>query len=113
MALTSFDLLASVVTALFTAHRGVLYRLSIHHACAGLRISLQANLKAFADGPVDPLPGAVDAPLSEVVVDRRPSGKVVGQEPPLAAALYEVEDGIEDLTKIMDPRASMSCGAGK
>jgi hypothetical protein len=37
--LTALDLLASVVAALFSAYRGTLDRLAIHHARAGLGIS--------------------------------------------------------------------------
>ena len=72
---------------LFSAHSGCLHRLGIHHARAGLRIPLQADPQAFADGLVDPFPGTVDAPFSEVVVDGRPSRKVVREQAPLAAAL--------------------------
>ena len=80
VALTSFDLLAPVLTPVFPAHSSTLYRLGIHHARAGLRIPFQANPKAFADGPVDALPGAVDPPLSEVVVDSLyANGKKVGE----------------------------------
>ena len=50
--------------------------------------------------------------LSSDYLDGLPRREVVGQEPPLAAAFEDVEDGIEDLTEIMDPRASMSCGVG-
>jgi hypothetical protein len=113
MALTPFDLLTSVVTALLSAHRGALYRLAVHHARTGLRVPPQANPKAFAEGTVDPLPGTIDAPFSEVVIDGGPSRKVVGQESPLAAALQEVEDGLEDLAQIADPWASVSFGHGK
>jgi|SRR5688500_5437017 hypothetical protein len=57
VALTPFDLLASVLTALLSAHRGALDRLAIHHACTtGLGIPVQANPKALSNGPVDPLP---------------------------------------------------------
>jgi len=88
MPLTAFDLLASYsITAIFSAHRGTLDRLRIHHAGTGLRIPLQANPKALADGPVDALPGAVDPPSSEVVVDGGPPRKVVGEQAPLATAL--------------------------
>src|SRR5919107_3485392 len=79
MALTPFDLLTSVVTALLSAHRGALYRLAIHHARTGLRITLQADPQPFSDGPVDPFPATVYAPFSEVVVDGGPSGEVVGK----------------------------------
>jgi hypothetical protein len=41
--LAALDLLASVVTALFSAYCSSLYRLRIHYACTGLRIPLQAN----------------------------------------------------------------------
>jgi hypothetical protein len=58
MPLCALDLLASVEAAFFSAHCGALYRLAIHHARAGLRISAQANPKAFAECTIDPLPGA-------------------------------------------------------
>jgi hypothetical protein len=37
----------------------------------------------------------------------------VGNQGPLAAALQDVKDGLEDLTKIMDPGASISFGGGQ
>jgi hypothetical protein len=77
VALTALYLLASIVTALFSAYRGTLYRLGIHHARAGLRIPLQADPEAFAESPVDPLPGAVDAPSPEVMVDGGPPSRKV------------------------------------
>ena len=42
VALRALDLLAAIVTTLFfaAAHRGTLERLAIHHASAGLRISV-------------------------------------------------------------------------
>ena len=95
MAFAASNLLVPVVTALFAAHRGTLDRLAIHHACAGVGISLQANPKALADGPVDPLPSTVDALFSEVVVDGGPSSReVVREQAPLATALQDVEDGV-------------------
>ena len=39
-AFKAFDLLGSVITAIFCAHRGALERLGINHTCAGLGISL-------------------------------------------------------------------------
>src|SRR5215203_7250172 len=113
MALSALDLLTPVVTALFSAHPGALDRLGIHHACAGLRISARANPEAFADGSVDPLPGAVDTPFPEVVVDGGPLREVVGQQTPLATGLQEVEDGVEDLAKAVGPGPSVSLGGGQ
>ena len=86
MPLASLDLLTSVVTPGFSAYRGGLYRLGIHHARAGLGIPFQANPQAFADGPIDPFPGPFYAPSSEVVVDGGPSREVVGEQAPLLAA---------------------------
>jgi len=77
MALAALYLLASVVTALFSAHCGTLDRLGINHPCTGLRISFQANLQAFADSLVDPFPGTVDTPLSEIAIDGGPARKVM------------------------------------
>jgi hypothetical protein len=86
--LSAFDLLASYsITTIFSAHRCSLYRLGINHASAWLEISPQANPEAFTDNPMDPLPGAVDAPLSEVMVDDGPPGEVMGEQAPLATAL--------------------------
>jgi Ca2+-binding RTX toxin-like protein len=49
VALTALYLLGTIVTALFSAHRGTLHRLAVHHARAGLRISLQAHSQAFSE----------------------------------------------------------------
>jgi hypothetical protein len=90
MALTPLHLLAPVEAPLFSAHPGALYGLAIHHARAGLRISAQANPKAFTECTVDPLEGAIDTPFAEVVVvNGGPPGEVVGELAPLllAAAL--------------------------
>jgi hypothetical protein len=72
MALPAIDLLlAAVVTAFLSAYPPVvLDRLAIDdYACTGLRISVQANSKAFAHSSVDTFPGTVNAPFSEIVVD--------------------------------------------
>jgi hypothetical protein len=39
-----------------------------NHPRAGLRISFQAHSHAFSEGPIDALPGPVDAPFPEVPV---------------------------------------------
>jgi hypothetical protein len=110
--LTPLDLLSSVEAAFFSAHRSTLHRLGIDHSGAGLRISLQAYSKAFSEGPIDTLPSPVHAPLSEVPVNGGPPGKVVRQQAPLASALQEVEDGVEDLTQTVGPWVSVSFGSG-
>jgi hypothetical protein len=40
------------------------------------------------------------------------SREVVRKQAPLTTAFEEVEDGLEDLTKIVDPGPSMSFGSG-
>jgi hypothetical protein len=92
--LAALDLLGSVITALFPAHRGALYRLGIHHARARLRIPLQADPEAFSESTVDPLPGPVYAPNPEVVVDGGPSREVMGEQAPLTATFEKVEDSV-------------------
>jgi hypothetical protein len=77
MPLSAFDLLGSVITAFFSAHTRGLDRLAIHYGCAGLRVSLEAYPHSLAQGGVHPLPGAVQAPGAEVVVDRLPGWEVV------------------------------------
>jgi hypothetical protein len=48
VALPSLDLLSSVVASPFSAHAGRLDRLGIHHAGAGLRISVHAHPHTLA-----------------------------------------------------------------
>jgi hypothetical protein len=48
MALSSFDLLGSVVAALFAAYTRGLDRLAVHYPCARLGIPLQAYPHALA-----------------------------------------------------------------
>src|SRR5436309_12634620 len=53
-----------------------------------------------AQGVVDLRPGAVVAPLAEVVVAGAPGGQVGGHHPPGAAAVGDVEDAVEDLAEV-------------
>ena len=94
MALPALHLLAAIVAALFPSHRGAFHRLRVHHARAGLGVPPQADSEALADGTVEPLPGALYAPFPEAPVDGGPSGEVVREQAPLAAALEDVEDGV-------------------
>src|SRR5215212_4033831 len=57
VAFTPLDLLSSVVTPLFAAHRGALERLAVHDARAGLGIPFQADPKRlFCNSPRSRLP---------------------------------------------------------
>src|ERR687889_536271 len=104
MPLPTANLLSAIVTPLFPAHSSRFYRLAIHYPGAGLRIPPQANPQTLSDRPVDPLPGVVYSPNSEVVKDRLPWWEVVGKQAPGAATPQDVEDGVYDLAVTMDPR---------
>src|SRR5215208_3796768 len=69
MALSTLYLLAAVVSSLLSSHASGLHRLTIRYASTGLRVSPHAHAHPLAQGSVHPLPGAVDAPSSEVMVD--------------------------------------------
>src|SRR5262249_17340709 len=79
------------------------------HAGAGLPTGLAADL--VAQGIVEPLPGAVVAPLAEVVVAGTPGGKVLGHHPPGAAAPDDVQDAVKDLPQVH--RAGSPAGLGR
>jgi hypothetical protein len=60
------------------------------------------------------LPGTVDTPGSEVVMDGLPGREVPRKQAPGAAALEDledIEDGIENLTGMVDLRATDSFGS--
>src|SRR5438270_8737636 len=100
MTLSALYLLATVVSTLFSSHAGALHRLAVDDASAWLRISAHtANAHPLAQGSVHPLPGAVDPPSSEVMVDGLPRRKVVRQETPSTPAAEYVEDGVKDLAQ--------------
>jgi hypothetical protein len=77
VSLSAFDLLATVVAALFSSHAGALDRLAIHDARARLGISVHAHPYTLAQGGVHPLPGAVEPPSPEVMMDGLPWREVV------------------------------------
>src|SRR5215210_8702615 len=113
MPLSAFDLLAPVVAALFSSHAGSLDRLAVHYGRAGLRVSLEAHPQTLAQGGVKPLPGTIQAPKAEVVVDGLPRREVVWQESPLTAAADHIEDGIKDLAWRIDSRTPIGFGSEK
>ena len=109
--LSSLDLLASVVSALVPSHAGALDRLAVHHASARLGIALLAHPQSTAQSGVYLFPGAVYAPSPEVVVDGLPRREVVGKQAPGAPATHDdVEDGLEDLARGVEPGSSWGFG---
>ncbi len=57
------------------------------------------------------LPGTVDAPGSEVVVNGLPGREVSRKQAPGAATLEDIEDGVENLTGVVDLRATGGFGS--
>src|SRR5215213_9078580 len=106
MALSAFHLLSSVVTSPIPSHTGALDRLAIHNARAGLRISLEAYSQTMAQGSVQPLPGTLDAPSSEVVVNGLPRWKLMRQQAPSTTTSDDVVDSIKDLAQGVHPGPS-------
>src|SRR5215203_4760420 len=98
MALSSFNLLGSVVAALFAAYPGRLERLAVDY------------LRHWAEGPSSSAPLLACAGPSASSATSRPNARsgssgrrsscpreVVGQQSPSAAAANYVEDGVYDL----------------
>src|SRR5918998_728810 len=109
VALSALYLLTAIVSS-HSSHTGGLHRLAIHYASAGLRFSFHADTKAFAQGGMQPFPGTVAAPSSEVMVDSLPGREVVRQQAPGTATTEQVEDGVKDLTQGMYSGSSGGIG---
>ena len=109
MAFSAFHFLATYsISSLCSTDPCGLHRLAIHYACAGLRISLEAYSQTLAQVSVQLLPGTVDPPSSEVVVNGLPRRKLVRQQAPSTPATHDVEDGVKELTQSVDSRSSAS-----
>jgi hypothetical protein len=111
--LAAFDLLATIVTALSSAHPGRLDRLAIHYACARLGVPVETDPNPLAQRGVHPLPGTIQAELPEVVLDTAPGREIVRKQAPRTAAPYDVEDGVKDLPCRINARAAGGFGSGK
>ena len=101
MPLAPADLLAAVVTPVFATDPARLGRLRIDYPSARPGVSTQSRSRALAQRRVEPLEGALDAPLPEPTVDGLPRREVAGQKPPGASALEQVEDGVQDFAGAM------------
>jgi hypothetical protein len=103
-ALAAGDLLAAVVAAR-AARLGRAHGLAVEDRRRGLRPAADGEAVALAQGRVDPLPGALAAPLGVVVEHRRPGREVVRQGTPLAARPQQIEHGVGDAAQLKDLRA--------
>jgi hypothetical protein len=67
----------------------------------------------MAQSSVQPLPGTIDAPSSEVVVDGFPRWKLMRQQAPSTTTSDDVEDSDKDLTQGVLPGPSWGFGVGR
>jgi hypothetical protein len=72
VAFAAVYLLGTVVAASAAFLRGP-RRLTVHDRRAGPRFATRHRADALAQDAVDPLPGAIEAPTTEVVVDGLPA----------------------------------------
>jgi len=79
VALATADLLAAAVVAAGAAPLGGPGGLAVDDRGAGRGLPARTAAQPFAQGGVDPPPGAVDAPEAEVVVDGLPRRELVGE----------------------------------
>ena len=89
-----------------------MHRLAVEHGGDGTAILVVGSAHTSAQAIVECRPAAVAAPGAEVVIDGFPGRKVLGQEPPGAAAFDGIENGVEDQAK-RGARASALLGLGQ
>src|SRR5829696_1103484 len=106
MSLSAPNFLVAVVAPLFATDPGGLDRLGVGDARARQRVPAQAGPQSLAQHGVQPLPCPLRAPPAEPPVDGLPRRKILGQQPPGAAALEDVEDGVKDLAGAVGSRSS-------
>src|SRR5262245_48090123 len=99
MPLTTVHLLVAIIAAL-PPGLAPLHRLGIDAARTGSGVTPGLLPDRLPQGVEHLLPGAVVAPLAEVVVHRAFKEQVVGQQVPLAAGTVLVKQRIHDLTHL-------------
>src|SRR5262245_36452789 len=97
--LAALDLLA-VVEAVLSALRRGLDRLAVGGTGARAGVATGGRADLLAQRLVEALPGAVGAPAAVPGVDGAPGREIVRQQAPLAAGADQVEDAVEDFTKV-------------
>src|SRR6266567_9017575 len=91
VSLSPGELFGAIIAALFATIRR-LDRLTVDDPRTGLAIASRLRPHALPQGRVDALPGTVETPEPEVVLDRLPRRKLVRQQPPGTAAADDVND---------------------
>src|SRR5215469_2998542 len=99
MPLAPGDLLGSVKAMGATLFRGF-DRLTIDNGSAGGALAPHTCSSQLPQVRVDLLPGAVEAPTSQIVIDRRPGAVLGRQIPPRTATAQHVEQAIENAPNV-------------
>src|SRR3712207_3153438 len=110
MSLPAPHLLAAVEASLLAPDTCSFHRLAVHDSGAGLGISSEPHPQAFAHRVVQSFPGTIQAPLPEVVEHCLPGWELAREHAPLAAAFQDVEDGVKDLARTVQPRTPTPFG---
>src|SRR5271169_1330441 len=95
MALTSVDLLSSIVTAR-PARFGGLDALAVNDCRRGAGVAPDPFAISHHERVVYPFKAPVVAPGGEPTVNRPPRRQVVRQQPPRAARPHDIEDAVYD-----------------
>lgn len=107
--LATIDPFGTVVAA-DSANAGRANRLAIDDGSTRLRVAADTDAELLTQDTVEVLPGAVQAPKTEVVIGGLPSWELVRKQPPGTAAPHNVEDGIQDLTDRVQSRSANAPG---
>src|SRR5882724_10947545 len=109
--------LACLVEAACTAHLRTLDCLAVDAPGTGSRLpgleggrvpGLDPDLRA--QGRIDPLPSAILTPFGEVIVNRNPRAKLLGEHAPLATRPIAVEDAVDNLPQVNRSRTASPRG---
>lgn len=110
MALTPFDCLASVDAAFFTRVLGF-DALRVDDSVTGryrTRVGLAMERVELIQCR---FPDTAFAPSAEMIVNRLPQRKIVGQHAPLAARFHDVQDGVNNpFTRMQTPTTTPVAG---
>ena len=110
MPFPSYNTLATIVASHSCGCDAGLDRLTIDAASSWMLVPPPSLAHPHSEPVMQPLPGAIVPPLSEVGVDALPRRKVARQHPPLDAAHSQVEYRIYHQTHIQTVRSSPRFG---
>ena len=109
VAFAAVDTLGTIVAA-DAADASGSNRLAIDDARARLRVASHVCAELVAQDSVEVLPGAIQAPPTEIVIRSLPGWEFMRQQSPGAAASHDIEDRIQDFADRMEPGPTQAFG---